>query len=173
MWRCWTLPILRFDRETMQLVYDVILLNKILRNHFLSENMQWNYASFNVSLVYLMHNIMEFFVTSSLTESKSTVLRRRLFSNEKIYLVKMYLLYTKSWASIADMFAVRYLWVVWEDKCCVVTQRAASDIRVAWLVYVRMYYVPIATLNQNKRTRLLYLGDAQIIMTFSLPPPSS
>ena len=59
-----------------------------------------------------MHNIMEFFVTSSLTESKSTVLRRRLFSNEKIYLVKMYLLYTKSWASIADMFAVRYLWVV-------------------------------------------------------------
>ena len=116
-----------------------------------------------------MHNIMEFFVTSSLTESK-----RRLFSNEKIYLVKMYLVYTKSWASIADLFAVRYLWVVCnEDKCCVVTQRAASDIRVAWLVYVRMYYVPIATLNQNKRTRLLYLGDAQIIMTFSLPSPSS
>ena len=36
--------------------------------------------------------------------------------------------------SIADLFAVRYLWVVCkEDKCCVVTQRAA-DIRVAWLV---------------------------------------
>ena len=33
----------------------------------------------------------------------------------------------------------------------------------AWLVYVRTYCVPIATLNQNKRTRLLYLGDAQII----------
>ena len=29
------------------LVYEVILLNKILRNHFLSENMQLNYASFN------------------------------------------------------------------------------------------------------------------------------
>ena len=35
-----------------------------------------------------------------------------------------------------------------EDKCCVVT-RLAADIRVAWLVYVRMYCVPIATLNQN------------------------
>ena len=119
-----------------------------------------------------MHNIMEFLVTS-LTESKSIVLRR-LFSNEKIYPVKMHLVYTKSGVSIADLFAERYLWVVCnEDKCYVVTQRAASDIRVAWLVYVRMYYVPIATLNQNKRTRLLYLGDAQIIMTFSLPSPSS
>ena len=43
-----------------------------------------------------------------------------------------------------------------EDKCCVVTQRAAH-IRVAWLVYVRTYCVRIATLNQNKRTLLLYL----------------
>ena len=41
------------------------------------------------------------------------------------------------------------------------THRAA-DIRVAWLVYARTYGVPIATLHQNKRTRLLYLGDAQI-----------
>ena len=29
-------------------------------------------------------------------------------------------------------------------------------------VYVRKYCVPIAALNQNKRSRLLYLGDAQI-----------
>ena len=36
--------------------------------------------------------------------------------------------------------------------------------RVAWLVCVRTYGVPTATLNQNKRTRLPYLGDAQIIM---------
>ena len=42
------------------------LLKGILRNHFLSENMQWNYASFNVTLNYLMHEIMEFCVTSSL-----------------------------------------------------------------------------------------------------------
>ena len=42
------------------------------------------------------------------------------------------------------------------------TQRA-EDIRVTWFVYVRTYCAPIATLNQNKRTRLLYLGHAQII----------
>ena len=63
---------------------------------------------------------------------------------------------------IADLFAVHYLWVVCnEDKCCVVTQRTA-DIRVAWLVYVRMYCVPIATLNQNKRSQKLFLEDAQM-----------
>ena len=50
---------------------------------------------------------------------------------------------------MVDLFAVRYLWVVChEDKCCVVTQRAAD----AWLVYVRTYCVPIATLNQTNHT---------------------
>ena len=63
----------------------------------------------------------------------------------------MYLVFPKSLFSIADLFAVRYLLVVCnEDKCSVVTQRAA-DIRVALLVYVRTYSAPIATLNQNKR----------------------
>ena len=76
--------------------------------------------------------------------------------------VLVYLLFPKSLFSITDLFAVRYLWVVCnEDKCCVVTHRAA-DIRVAWLVYACTYCVPIATLSQNKRTRLLCLGDAQI-----------
>ena len=37
-----------------------------------------------------------------------------------------------------------------------------ADIHVAWLVYVRTYCVPIATLNQNKRSRLLHLSDAHI-----------
>ena len=64
----------------------------------------------------------------------------------------MYLVFSKILFSIVDLFAVRYLWVVCnEDKCCVVTQRAA-DICVAWLVYVRTYCVPIATLNQTNRT---------------------
>ena len=60
-WRCWTLPLLWFEREKMQLVYEIILLKKIL-----SENLQWNYASFiNVTLIYLMP-AKEFCVTSSL-----------------------------------------------------------------------------------------------------------
>ena len=37
-----------------------------LRNHLLSENTQWNYAPFNFTLNYLVHEIMEFCVTSSL-----------------------------------------------------------------------------------------------------------
>ena len=82
----------------------------------------------------------------------------------------MYLVFPKSLFSISDLIAGRYLWVACnEDRWCVVTQRA-TDIRVAWLVtwlvYVRTYCVLIATLNQNKRTRLLYLGDAQIIIRF-------
>ena len=43
----------------------------------------------------------------------------------------MYIVFQESLFSIADLFAVHYLWVVCnEDKCCVVTQRAI-DIRVA------------------------------------------
>ena len=37
-----------------------------------------------------------------------------------------------------------------EGKCCFATHRAV-DISVAWLVYVRTYCVPIATLNQSER----------------------
>ena len=44
-----------------------------------------------------------------------------------------YLVFPKSLFSIADLFAVRYIWDVWnENKFCVVTQRA-KDIRVVWL----------------------------------------
>ena len=45
------------------------------------------------------------------------------------------------------------------------------DIHIAWLVYlayVRTLCVPIVTLNQNKRSRLLYLGNAQIIIIDSV-----
>ena len=71
--------------------------------------------------------------------------------------------FSKKFVFCCRFVAVRYQWVVCnEDKFCVVTQRAA-DIRVAWLVYVRTYRLLIATLNQNNRSRVLYLGDAQII----------
>ena len=51
---------------------------------------------------------------------------------------------------VADLFALRYLWIVCnKDKCCVMTHaQRAADIRVAWLVYARTYCVPITTLNQ-------------------------
>ena len=92
--------LLPFDRERMQLVYGVILLSTSLRNHLLSENIHWNYASLNVTLNYLMHQIMIFCVTSSLAldiwelkycqtlsnkpNSSHRVLQGRLFSKGKI-----------------------------------------------------------------------------------------
>ena len=104
------------------------------------------------------------------------VLRGQLFSKGKNwnYLVVCFTQFTLFFSirliSIADLFAVCYLWDVFnEDKCCVVTHRAA-DILVAslglftWVAYVRKYCVPITTLNPNKRSWLLYLGDAQIII---------
>ena len=39
-----------------------------------------------------------------------------------------------------------------------------ADIPVAWLVYIHTYCVPIATLNKNKRSRLLYLDNMHIII---------
>ena len=71
----------QFDRERMQLVYEVILLDKILKIHLLSENMQWNYASFNVTLNYVMYEIMEFCVISSLAGARQ--LRAKILSNNK------------------------------------------------------------------------------------------
>ena len=48
----------------------------------------------------------------------------------------MYLVFKRGLFSIAYLFVVCYLWVECnEDKCCVVTQRA-TDVRVAWLVYL-------------------------------------
>ena len=63
-----------------------------------------------------------------------TIIFQRENLNYLIVCFTRYPVFPKSLFSIADLFAVRYLWVVCnEDKCCVVTQRAA-DIRVAWLV---------------------------------------
>ena len=62
--------------------------------------------------------------------------------------------------SIADLFAVCYLWDVFnEDKCCVVTHRAA-DILVAslglftWVAYV-CKYVLLAYCNFESKQAIL------------------
>ena len=117
----------------MQLVYEVILLNKILSNHFLSENSQWNYASFNVTLNYLMHctrswNFAWHFLWRSTTEGTNIVKYLAIsqaiftvcceddyFSKGKFKLFNslfhsVYLVFPVSLFSIADLFAVRYLW---------------------------------------------------------------
>ena len=94
-----------------------------------------------------------------------------LKGNLNYLIVSLNLVFSIRLISIADLFAVPHLCDAYkcnEDKCCVLTNRL-EDILLAslglftWLVYVRTYCVPITTLNQNKRFRLLYLGDAQII----------
>ena len=61
---------------------------------------------------------------------------------------------------------MRYLWDVRnEDKCCVVTHRLV-DIRAVWLVYLAFLSSHVlrayCNFDQNKPSRLLNLGDAQI-----------
>ena len=120
--------------------------------------MQWNYASFNVTLNYLMHEMMEFCATSSLAldnwEQKYCQTIRTLCREEDYFpkgkfklfnslfhsVASVQLFFFKKFAfyldSIGNLVAVRYLWEVCNvDKCCVVTQGAA-DIHVAWLVYL-------------------------------------
>ena len=92
-WRCWTLPLLRFEPERMQLVYEIILLDKIWRNHVLSEKVQWNYASFNVTLIYL-NTITEFCVTSSRQLKAKTlgpiIFHRFTFQDKKCRKLEIY-----------------------------------------------------------------------------------
>ena len=52
----------------------------ILGNLLPSENMQWNYASFNVTLNYPMHEIMEFCVTSLGFDNWEQKYRQTLFN---------------------------------------------------------------------------------------------
>ena len=140
----------------MQLVYEVILLNKIVGNHLLSENMQY-YASFNGTIIISCTRSWNFawhLLWCLKTESKNIV--KLLTISQPIHTIcceddyfpkgkcklfnslfrSVYLVFPKRLFSNADLFAVRYLRVVCnEDKCSVATQRAA-DIRVAWLVYL-------------------------------------
>ena len=121
-----------------------------------------------------MPKIVEFYVTSSLAPNNSEqqycqTLGNKpneddYFPNGKFKLFNsLFTQRTFFFPKSFFLFSVRYLCVVCnEDKCCVVTQCTAY-FHVEWLVYVRTYCVPIATLNKNKRTRLLYLDDAQII----------
>ena len=75
-------------------------------------------------------------VKSSFNTEKGVLKILRRGAGWNFVCVLVYLVFPKSLFSIADLFAVRYLWVVCnEDKCCVVTHRAV-DICVAWLVYL-------------------------------------
>ena len=52
----------------------------------------------------------------------------------------------------------------WHAFYLIVRVIHVANIHVTCLVYIRTFCVPIATLNQNKRSQLLYLANAQIII---------
>ena len=67
----------------------------------------------------------------------------------------MYLVFPKSLFTIADLFALRFLWVVGnEDKFCVVT---AADIRFAWVGLLGLFtFASIACLLQQANAITLF-----------------
>ena len=52
----------------------------------------------------------------------------------------------------------------WHAFYLIVRVIRVANIHVTCLVYIRTFCVPIATLNQNKLSQLLYLANAQIII---------
>ena len=52
----------------------------------------------------------------------------------------------------------------WHAFYLIVRVIHVANIHVTCLVYIHTFCVPIATLNQNKRSQLLYLANAQIII---------
>ena len=99
------------------------------------------------------------------------VLRGQLFSNGKIsifnrFFHSVYLVFFNTFifycwfvcrALAVGRIVIRINAVLWHIR-----QRTFRSLGLfTWFVYLRTYCVPIATLNQNKWSRLLYLGDAQ------------
>ena len=173
-----------FDRERMRRVYKVILFNKILRNHLLSESMQWNCA---IIQCYLMHDFMEYilgdiFFGTTTTESKNIVKLLAIsqtihtvycednnyFPKGKFKLLKLRFvsLSVACFANkfvFANLFAVRYdcglyvtkiiykCWLLWHGM------RLPQVVLLVLFTFAHIVCL-MATLNQNKQTRLLYFG---------------
>ena len=170
----------------MQLVYEVILLNKIVGNHLLSENMQY-YASFNGTIIISCTRSWNFawhLLWCLKTESKNIV--KLLTISQPIHIVcceddyfpkgKCKLLivcFTQCTLFFQKVFFLMPIclpcdiWGSYVTKINAVLRHSARQTFASlglftWLVYVRTYCVPTATLNRNKRTGLLYLSDTQI-----------
>ena len=72
-WRCWTLPLLWFERERMQLVYEIISLNTILGNHLYSVNLHEiiRHSMLTFFISYQSRNFAWYFLRFSTSESKN------------------------------------------------------------------------------------------------------
>ena len=137
-WRCCTLPVLRFERERMQLAYEIVLFNQILRNHLLSEHQQWNYASFKVKIKRL----------TSVSSNKFIKLQKYFICGHSSHVIPLietipYLSHARSRPVPMQVFwdrksGIKYLASkasLWHAFYLVRVVRVA-DICVAWLVYL-------------------------------------
>ena len=139
-----------------------------------------NYASFNVTLNYLMHEIMESCMTSSLAfdnwEQKycqtlgnkpnysHCAARTNIFQRENLdCIIVCFTQCTLFFQKVCFLLPICLQCIICGSHVTKINAVLWQEIRVAWLVYVRTYCKPIATLNQNKRAHLLSLGHAQII----------
>ena len=153
----------------LRLVYEIILLNKILRNYLLSENMPW----------IMHHSMLPLIISCTRSWNFASHLFVKLLAiSETIYTVcceEDY--FPKGKFKLFDCF-FHYAPCFFRKVCfllpiCLPFVICGSYARQTfaslglftcnWLAYIRTYCVPIATLNQNKWSRLLYLDDAQII----------
>ena len=116
-WRCWTLPLLRFERKRMQLVYKFTLLNKILRNHVLSEHMQWDYTPFNVKINRL----------TSISSNEITKLSYlQVFAFDiQLFELNFYSLVSERWRSGAQL--------TWPSPAQMVVESRSTDFPVEWI----------------------------------------
>ena len=74
--------------------------------------------------------------TFTLCAAGTIIFQRKNLNSLIVLFHWVYFVFSIFLFSIANLFAVRYLWDVRnEDKCCAVTHRLV-DIRVAWLVYL-------------------------------------
>ena len=78
----------------------------------------------------------------------------------------VYLAFPKGLFSIANLFALRYLWDVWdvcnEDKCCVVTQRAADLLGCLEMCY---YWLK----NSENSAHKLRLYATVLVTIYNIP----
>ena len=104
--------------------------------------------------------------TFTLCAARTIIFQRKNLNSLIVCFTESTMFFSILLFSIANLFDVLYLWDVRnEDKCCVVTHRLV-DICVAWLVYLASLSSHVlrayCNFDQNKPSRLLYLGDAQI-----------
>ena len=148
----------------MQLDYEIILLNKILRNHFLFESLQWNYVSFNVTLIYLMHDhgILHdiFFGSQQLRAKILSNSRQQAKPVNSNYFRKIYIRFSEKIAwllgKIKNTVSLRFRSLTFASK------KSSSERTCPycqWIVFTEKGQWPVPMVHQRKNIRAVCCED--------------